>query len=734
MTRSRSFAAIALLAAALGASIPTQAQQRNPSAAPASDLMPRLLPAPRELVSVGAPQRFQTTIGIEGLRSDADRSAAREFVEAMRERGIRAELNASGRHWPVEIIRRDTREAETFLTRQRLVFDPAMAAEGYILLTNTDGAHLIADSDAGVFYGLQTLKQLFAGAGDGLRLHSVTIRDWPAMRWRGVHDDLSRGPVPTLDYQKRQIRLLAAYKVNVFSPYFEHTLAFASHPLIAPPGGAMSREDVKELVAYAKRFHVTIIPEQQTFGHLHHALKQELYAPLAETPHGHVLAPDQPGSLALTRELFAEIDSLFPGPFLHLGADETFELGKGQTKARVEKDGIGPVYLKFLADIEAALRRPGRRFLFWGDIAMNHPALVKSLPQDLIAVAWSYERASGFERFLKPYTDAGMETWVAPGVNNWNRVWPNYAMTLPNIQGFAREGQTAGSTGLLNTSWDDNGDALFEQTWYGMLFGAAAGWQSGESSIPAFQRSFGLLFHGDTTGLIDAAHRHLIEAHRLLQSTRAGDASSYLFFVDPFSSEGVVDLQRLRPQLTAVRVQAESAVVKILEARQQQRHLRELTALDAMELGARRIDWIGAKFQTADEIVTAYIKATEPGRTNVSWVDLAELSGINGRLQDMRDGYVLTRELFERSWRAENRPYWLQNNLARYDAEILTWLQRINAMDQARRRFSRDRVLPTPEELGIPRALLPAPPAPPAPPPAAAPAPARPSTPPRPPA
>ena len=704
-------------------------------AAVAPEMMPRLLPAPRELVSIAAPQRFQTTIGFEGLRTDADRSAAREFVETMRERGVRAELVASGRHWPVEILRRDSREAETYLSRQRLTFDPAMEAEGYILVTSADGAHLIADSDAGVFYGLQTLKQLFSGAGEQRRLHFVTIRDWPAMRWRGVHDDLSRGPVPTLEYQKRQIRLFAAYKINVFSPYFEHTLQFASHPLIAPPGGAMSREDVKELVAYAKRYHVTIIPEQQTFGHLHHALKQELYAPLAETPHGHVLAPGQPGSLTLTREIFAEIDSLFPGPFLHLGADETFELGKGQTKARVERDGIGPVYLTYLADIEAALRRPGRRFLFWGDIAMNHPALVTSLPKDLIAVAWSYERAAGFERFLKPYTEAGMETWVAPGVNNWNRVWPNYAMTLPNIQGFAREGQAAGSTGLLNTSWDDNGDALFEQTWYGILFGAAAAWQLGESSIPAFQRTFGALFHGDTTGLIDAAHRHLTEAQRLLQSTRAGDASSYLFFVDPFSAEGVVDLQRLRPQLTAVRVQAESALVKILQARQQQRHLRELTALDAMELGARRIDWIGAKFQTADEIVTAYAKATEPGRTNVSWVDLAELSGINGRLQDMRDGFVLTRELFERSWRAENRPYWLQNNLARYDAEILTWIQRINAMDQARRRFSRDRVLPTPEELGIPRALLPAPPAPAAPPtPPAAPAPPRPSTGPRPPA
>ena len=192
-----------------------------------------------------------------------------------------------------------------------------------------------------------------------------------------------------------------------------------------------------------------------------------------------------------------------------------------------------------------------------------------------------------------------------------------------------------------------------------------------------------------------------------MQETRAGDASSYLFFVDPFSAEGVVDLQRLRPALSAVRIQAESALVKVAQARHAQPRLRETAALDAIELGARRIDWLAAKFQTADEIVTAYAKATDPAKTNVSWVDLAELSGINGRLQDMRDGYVLTRELFERAWLAEARPYWLQNNLARYDAEILTWTRRIMAMDQARRRFSRERALPTPEELEIPRSLLP---------------------------
>jgi len=297
-------------------------------------------------------------------------------------------------------------------------------------------------------------------------------------------------------------------------------------------------------------------------------------------------------------------------------------------------------------------------------------------------------------------------------VSSWNRVWPNHNAALPNIQGFIREGQAGGAKGVLNTTWDDNGDAIFEQVWLGVAFGAAASWQAGEASIPRFREAYGLQFHGDTTGRIDRAHAKLDSAHAALAESRAGDGSSYLFFVDPYSEEGVVDLLRLRPVLSRVRVHAESALVLIAQAREQ-RHLRELPALDAMELGARRLDWIAAKFQFADEVARAYARADSAGRAGTAtWQELAELSGINGRLQDLRDGYVLTRELFERSWRYENRPYWLQNDLARYDAEIITWVQRINAVDRARRRFSRERVMPTAEELGIPRALLPAEPAP----------------------
>lgn len=660
--------------------------------------VPRLIPAPRELVRTEAPALIRAEVTVSPGADAEDRFAAQDFAAAMRERGLTAAVTSSPRGWHVTLARTGSEPARRALSEHNLRFDKAMEDEGYVLVTGTDGATVVAHSAVGMFYGLQTLKQLITGAGQAAQLHPVVIRDWPAMRWRGAQDDLSRGPMPTLEYQKRQVRTLAAYKVNTFTLYFEHTLQFASQPLIAPPGGAMTRDEVRELVAYAKRYHITIIPQQQTFGHLHHALKLELYADLAETPHGHVLAPGQRGTLAFTKGLFAEIDSLFPSPFVHLGADETFELGKGRTKPAVDARGIGPVYVDYLRDIVEAVRLPGKRYLFWGDIAMNHPELVKGLPKDLIAVGWDYWSRSNFDRYLKPFRDAGMETWVAPGVNNWNRIYPNNIAALANIQGFVAEGQRNGATGVINTTWDDDGDAIFEQNWYGLLFGAAASWQPGEASIPGFQAAYGSVFHGDTLGAIDAAQRHLMEAHRQI------DGGTWLFFVDPWSDEGAVELQRLRPRLAQMRVHAESALVYIAQARTQ-RHLREPTAVDAMELGARRMDWLGMKFQIADEIAQG-LDALATLDT-VTWKELAEFTGINGKLQDMRDGFVLTRELFERSWRHENRPYWLQNNLARYDVEIARWVGRINTMDAARRRFTRSRVLPTPAELGVPSALAP---------------------------
>src|SRR5947208_12932113 len=91
-----------------------------------------------------------------------------------------------------------------------------------------------------------------------------------------------------------------------------------------------------------------------------------------------------------------------------------------------------------------------------------------------------------FDRQIKPFRDAGLDVMVCPGVNNWNRIFPNLDLAIPNIRVFTRDGQKLGAIGQFNTTWDDYGDALFGMAWYPIVYGAAAAWQQGDSDPEKF--------------------------------------------------------------------------------------------------------------------------------------------------------------------------------------------------------------------------------------------------------
>ncbi len=696
-----------------------------------------LIPMPREVRPAAEVTVPSNGVSVECPACDAeDQFAADDLRRTLGERGVPTATAAGGL-----VIRLG--RVSGGRGPGGLAFDAPMRTEGYVIHSTPGRLDIAGETAAGVFYGAQTAKQMFEVRPGGTAvLHPAEIRDWPAMRYRGQDDDLSRGPVVTLAFQKRMVRTLAEYKVNLYSPYFEETMQYRSHPVGAPPNGSMSPEDARDLVAYARQFHITVIPEQEAFGHLHHTLVYEQYQSLAETPHGTLLAPGQPGSLALIRDWFAELAREFPGPFLHLGADETVDLGEGQTRAAVESRGLGAVYLDYVQQIVEALRPLGRKLLFWGDIALQSPDLVKAMPasfkQATIAVPWEYNpQPRGFDRFIKPFTDSGYETWVAPGVNNWSRVWPNFNMGLLNIQGFIRDGQRLGATGELNTIWNDDGEGLVNQDWYGVLYGAAAGWQKGESSIAQFEASYGPVFHGDTTGKLNQAQHELMLAHLLLkEQARTGDGSDGLFWIDPWSPDGMKYADKIRPYTHELRLHAEKAMELIAEARAAApmtpvpvsaqadgttpvfnpaeaypaapTSLRERDAIDAMELGARRMDFLGEKFQLAEEIEQGYQRAyAQRGsidhqvRTDVAR-ELSDINGVNGRIADIKGAYSLIRDLYQQAWLRSNRPYGLRPVLEKYDYTIGIWLGRSDRIRTAQRQWSDSHTLPAAAEVGIP--------------------------------
>jgi hexosaminidase len=665
-----------------------------------------LVPMPRE-IKVDRPINLGAMIAIESSSDPEDTFAAQELANEFRFNGVKLGPAKAGL-LTIRLLRLNTNEARKILSEEHIEFTEAMLEDGYVLVSKGNALYDIATSSCGIFYGVQTLKQLISRNGDEAALPKMRIRDWPAMKYRAQDDDLSRGPVPTLEYQKRQIRMLAAYKINIYSPYFEHTLEYVSNPLPAPPGGTMSAEQVEELVRYARQFHVTVIPQQEAFGHLHHVLTYERYAHLAETPHGSVLAPGQSGSQELIGQWFAEVTKMFPSPFIHIGADETDDLGSGQTRQLVAERGLGAVYIDFLKEIHQTLLPFHKRLLFWGDVAMNSPELVKSLPKDMVAVAWKYsmpEDGSGsFDPWIKPFVDAGIETWVAPSASRGNRIFPGNDNNLKTIQAFVADGQRLGATGMFNTVWDDGGEGLFEQDWYGILFGAAASWQSGRSDISQFEQSFGWTFHRDPNGYVDNAEMELSQAHLIL--IKAGlQATNALFWEDPWSRAGQSDSVRILPVAHELRLHAETAMELIAKAKNQP-HTQNLEALEAMELGARKMDFIGEKFQLTQEMLDEYSEMLSEQNDQTKHDEIMDksflITGNNGQCQDLRDGYGLLRDLYREAWLRENRPYWLDNVSAQYDLNMQLWIRRGTMIREVANAFDKGGKLTLPEEWEIP--------------------------------
>jgi len=257
--------------------------------------------------------------------------------------------------------------------------------------------------------------------------------------------------------------------------------------------------------------------------------------------------------------------------------------------------------------------------------------------------------------------------------------------------------------------WNDDGEGIFDQNWFGVLFGAAAGWQSGESSEDNFIASFGQAFHGDPTGKIDQAQRELMSAHAAFKEAGLRDAEDIYFWVDPFSPEGERVAAKLRPYESALRLHAERAITLVAEARAaaklENRTLENPEALDALELGARRIDFVGLKFQAADESVALYSQARSmagiKSRRDDVEAKLYTIGANNGLLQDIRDGYALLGGLYRQAWLRDNRPYWLEINQARYDRSAQLWIGRSDRWNLVLEQWWNTHTLAPPAEVGL---------------------------------
>jgi hexosaminidase len=257
--------------------------------------------------------------------------------------------------------------------------DPDLCDEGYELMSGSGGVLIRANGPAGLFRGVQTLRQLLPASGRlPAEVPGVRIRDVPRFAWRGLMLDVARHFFGVGDV-KRVVDLAAFYKLNILHLHLTDDqgwrLAISSWPDLAAVGGLTAvgggrggfytAADYAEIVDYAASRFITVVPEIDVPGHTNAALVAypELtcdgQAPQVATGTEvgfSSLCPDKPITQRFIEEVFGELAAMTPGPYLHLGGDEAMS---------TPPDKYGP----FVERVQQVIHGAGKRPVGWQEVA-----------------------------------------------------------------------------------------------------------------------------------------------------------------------------------------------------------------------------------------------------------------------------------------------------------------------------------------------------------------------------
>ncbi|MDQ3996753.1 MAG: beta-N-acetylhexosaminidase [Gemmatimonadota bacterium] len=304
--------------------------------------------------------------------------------------------------------------------RQDTSLAPGLGREGYRLDVRPDGVVAQAAEPAGLFYAIQTIRQLLPPeifrssqvAGLTWSMPAVTIEDVPRFGWRGAHLDVARHFMPK-EFVKKYIDLLALHKMNSFHwhltedqgwrieirkyPRLTEVGAWRKETVVGRPnrdttknkydgtrhGGFYTQADVREVVAYAAERFVNVVPEIEMPGHAQAAIAA--YPWLGNYPDRQLevwnrwgvnenILNAEPRTIAFMQDVLAEVLELFPSKFIHVGGDEAVKTqwrSSPRAQARIRELGLrneAELQSWFIRQMDAYLAARGRRLVGWDEI------------------------------------------------------------------------------------------------------------------------------------------------------------------------------------------------------------------------------------------------------------------------------------------------------------------------------------------------------------------------------
>jgi hypothetical protein len=387
--------------------------------------------------------------------------------------------------------------------KKDLVPGQELGKEGYLLKIERKHIYITANAPAGAFYGVQTLRQLLHGTPDSQKIPTLKIHDWPSIPFRCVMDDISRGPIPTPEFLKEQVRRYAGMKLNNMSFYIEHVVETEKYPDMAPSEGGISVKEFRELSEYAASYQMELVGNFQSLGHFANILSLPQFRHLAATER--MIDPLNPESIDFLGDIYREIAPAFSSKYFTPNLDEAWDLSRGGLSGAAEQMGPARIYADHVIRVDSLLRAQGKKTIIWGDIVLEHPEILEMIPKDIVMGAWNYSPSESFAQFIDPLTEAGFDFTIAPGILNSNRLIPDYRMSTTNIRNFINEGYEKGTIGVYFTAWDDGGLHFFSHDWYGVAYNAEQSWRPNRDPLEEFDQRFSRGFYGDQTNLVPRA-------------------------------------------------------------------------------------------------------------------------------------------------------------------------------------------------------------------------------------
>jgi hypothetical protein len=410
--------------------------------------------------------------------------------------------------------------------------------EAYRLTIAPQGIEILASAAAGAYYAVQTLRELLAI--HGRTLPACRIDDSPDFARRGAYLDCSRGKVPRVETLKALVERLARWKINELQLYVENVFTWRRHPAIGRGFSPFTPEELLAVQDHCRLHHVRLVGSLASFGHMEKILALPQYTRLGEMPGfrglpgGMTLCPSDPGSLRLIAELYEEFVPLFEAADFNVCCDETWELGKGRSRRRAARIGVGRIYLDFLKRIHRLCARHGKRMNAWADIVLDHPEVLPDVPRDIVMLNWDYRDPGTRISRTHEITDAGLACVVCPGTNSWNSHGCRLGLGMRNIRRFAGEGLACGAEGLLNTDWGDGGHRnMLAVSLHNYAYGAAHSWNHRGVHDADFTERFCRHTFGAAARGMPEAIRTLGGAHEALGLPDANNTLLYSVFLGP---------------------------------------------------------------------------------------------------------------------------------------------------------------------------------------------------------